>query len=79
MKPVNNKSLTSFLFDQMEKLNRGTIVKEDALAQVQLAKQINSQMRYELERARVIMQLSAHNAIYKDGSNLREIESKNFD
>tara|TARA_R110000851_G_C12998510_1_gene558067 strand:- start:132 stop:371 length:240 start_codon:yes stop_codon:yes gene_type:complete len=79
MTPVNNKSLTSFLFDQMEKLNRGTIVKEDALAQVQLAKQINSQMRYELERARVIMQLSAHNAIYKDGSNIREIESKNFD
>ena len=79
MTPVNNKSLTAFLFEQMEKLNRGTIVKEDALAQVQLAKQINSQMRYELERARVVMQLSAHNAIYKDGSNLREIESKNFE
>ena len=52
---------------------------EDALAQVALAKQVNSQMRYELERARVIMQLSQHNAIYKDGTNLREIESKNFD
>jgi hypothetical protein len=24
------------------------------------------------------MELSKHNAIYKDGANLREIESKNF-
>ena len=79
MKPVNNKSLVAFLFDQMEKLSNGETTKEDAMTQVNLAKQINSQMRYELERARVIMQLSVHNAIYKDGTNLREIESKNFD
>jgi hypothetical protein len=78
MSPVNNKSLTAFLFDQMEKLGRNEISKEDALAQVSIAKQINSQMRYELERARTIMQLSQHNAVYKDGTNLREIESKNF-
>lgn len=79
MKPVNNKSLTAFLFGQMEKLDSGEIENDKAMAQVAIAKQINSQMRYELERARVIMQLSAHNAIYKDGTNLREIESKNFD
>jgi len=79
MRPVNNKSLTAFLFDQMEKLDTGKITKEDALAQASLAKQVNSQMRYELDRAKVIMELSKHNAIYKDGANLREIESKNFD
>lgn len=79
MKPVNNKSLVAFLFDQMEKLKTGETKREDALAQVQLAKQINSQMRYELERARVVMQLSQHNAVFKDGTNIREIESKNFD
>ncbi len=79
MTPVNNKSLTAFLFDQMERLNTKEITKEDAMAQVAIAKQINSQMRYELERARVIMQLSQHNAIFKDGTNLREIESKNFE
>jgi hypothetical protein len=79
MKPVNNKSLTAFLFDQMEKLDNGTIDENKAMAQVAISKQINSQMRYELERARVLMQLSAHNAIYKDGTNLREIESKNFE
>ena len=79
MKPVNNKSLTAFLFSQMEKLESKEIDKDTALAQVAIAKQINSQMRYELERARVVMQLTQHNAIYKDGSNLREIESKNFE
>tara|TARA_R110000851_G_scaffold141073_1_gene278687 strand:+ start:863 stop:973 length:111 start_codon:yes stop_codon:yes gene_type:complete len=36
-------------------------------------------MRYELDRAKTIMELTRHNAIYKDGTNLREIESKNFD
>lgn len=79
MKPVNNKSLTAFLFDQMEKLSLGDVDTEQAKVQVALAKQINSNMRYELERARCIMQLTQHNAVYKDGTNLREIESKNFD
>lgn len=79
MKPVNNKSLTAFLFDTMEKLNNGEVSVEIAKTQTNLAKQVNSQMRYELERARVIMELSKHNAIFKDGANLREIESKNFD
>jgi hypothetical protein len=63
----------------MEGLKNGDVTREDALAQVAIAKQINSHMRYELERANVLMQLTAHNAIYKDGSNLREIESKNFE
>lgn len=79
MKPVNNKSLVAFLFDQMHKLDNGEITNEQAREQGNLAKQVNSQMRYELERAKVVMELSKHNAIYKDGSNLREIESKNFD
>ena len=79
MKPVNNKSLVAFLFDQMHQLAQGEITKEDAREQANLAKQVNSQMRYELERAKVVMELSKHNAIYKDGANLREIESKNFD
>lgn len=79
MQPVNNKSLVHHLYEQMEKLANKEISREDALAQVSLAKQINSQMRYELERARVLMSLSEHNARFKDGTKLREIESKNFD
>lgn len=79
MKPINNKSLVAFLFDQMEKLDSGEVSESKAKAQAQLAKQVNSQMRYELERVKVQMELSKHNAVYKDGTKLREIESKNFD
>lgn len=79
MKPINNKSLVAFLFDQMEKLDKDETTVEKAKAQAGLAKQVNSQMRYELERVKVQMELSKHNAVYKDGTKLREIESKNFD
>lgn len=79
MTPVNNKSLVAFLFAQMEKLSNGEINPEEANAQAKLAQQVNSQMRYEIERAKTIMELSKHNAIFKDGTKLREIESKNFD
>ena len=79
MTPVNNKSLVSFLFDQMEALKSGQIDTNTAMAQVAIAKQINSQMRYEIERVNTVMKLSEHNAIFKDGTNLREIESKNFE
>ena len=37
MKPVNNKSLVAFLFDQMEGLKDGNVTREDALAQVAIA------------------------------------------
>tara|TARA_R110000744_G_scaffold179689_1_gene298663 strand:+ start:1263 stop:1499 length:237 start_codon:yes stop_codon:yes gene_type:complete len=78
MKPVNNKSLIAFLFDQMDKLDAGTIDNQTAREQSNLAKQVNNSMKYELDRAKVLMELAQHNAIFKDGSNLREIESKNF-
>lgn len=78
MKPVNNKSMIAFLFNQMEKLDNGQISVEKAKEQSNLAKQVNSAMKYELDRARVKMELTKHNAIYKDGLDLREIESKNY-
>lgn len=79
MKPVNNKSMIAFLFDQMHKLDTGEINKEQAREQANLAKQVNNSLKYELDRAKLQMELSKHNAIYKDGANLREIESKNFE
>jgi hypothetical protein len=78
MTPVNNKSLVAFLFDQMHKLSEGEINESQAKAQADLAKQVNSQMRYELERVKIQMDLAKHNAVFKDGTKLREIESKNF-
>ena len=50
-----------------------------AKEQCNLAKQVNNAMRYELDRARVKMELSEHNNTYQDNLVLREIESKNFD
>tara|TARA_R110000851_G_scaffold310886_1_gene470897 strand:+ start:773 stop:1012 length:240 start_codon:yes stop_codon:yes gene_type:complete len=79
MKPVNNKSLIAFLFDQMEKLDKGEIDTQTAREQSNLSKQVNNAMKYELDRAKVKMELTKHNAIYKDGIDLRDIESKNFD
>ncbi len=79
MKPVNNKSLTAFLFDQMEKLQNGEITESQAMAQVSIAKQINSQMRYELERANTIMKVAQFQIETGHNVQVREIESKNFD
>jgi hypothetical protein len=79
MKPVNNKSLIAFLFDQMHKLDNNEIDIHTAREQANLSKQVNNAMKYELDRVKVLMTLAEHNAIYKNGLNLREIESKNFD
>lgn len=79
MKPVNSKSLLGFVFEQMEKLDKGIIDNQTAREQSNLVKQANNLLKYELDRAKVRMELTKHNAIYKDGVDLRNIESKNFD
>lgn len=79
MQPVNSKSLLAFVFGQMEKLDKHETKVEEAQAQAKLAQQANNIIKNEHERARVLMELAKHNAIYKDGLNLREVESKNFD
>lgn len=79
MTPVNNKSLLHFIFDQMEKLDKKEIDIETAKAQSSLAKQACNVMNYELKRADVQMKLTEHNAIYKDGLKLREVEGKSFE
>lgn len=79
MKPVNSKSLLAFTFAQMEKLDNGEIDNGKAREQSNLIKQANNLLKYELDRAKVKMELSKHNAVFKDGTKLRDIESKNFD
>ena len=79
MQPINNKSLLHFIFDQMEKLDNGTTDVNQAKAQAELAKQANNVLKYEIDRANTQMKLAQHNAIYKDGLDLREVEGKNFD
>lgn len=79
MEPVNNKSLLHFIFNQMKKLEEGSINCDQAKAQSSLAKQANNSLLYEIKRADIQMKLTAHNAIYKDGLKLREAEGKNFE
>jgi hypothetical protein len=79
MKPVNSKSLLGFVFDQMEKLDKGEIDTQQAREQSNLVKQANNLLKYELDRSKVQMELTKHNAVYKDGLKLRDIESKNFE
>jgi len=79
MKPVNSKSLLAFVFDQMEKLDKGEIDTQTASEQAKLAKQANNLLKYELDRAKVKMMLKQHNNTFNDDIVLRDIESKNFD
>jgi hypothetical protein len=79
MKPVNSKSLLHFVFEQMDKLDNGTIDVQQAREQSNLCKQANNILKYELDRSKVQMELTSHNAIYKDGLKIREVEAKNFD
>lgn len=79
MKPVNQKSLLAFLFDQMEKLDRKEIDVQTASAQANLAKQVNNVISLELKRADVQMKLNAHNKEYAANVEIRQVESKAFD
>lgn len=79
MQPVNSKSLFSFVCQQMDKLDNKQITVEEAREQSNLIKQANNLLKYELDRAKVQMELSAHNAVHKDGTKLREIEIKNVE
>jgi hypothetical protein len=79
MTPVNTKSLLSFVFSQMEKLDNKEIDVDTANAQSKLVQQANNIIRSEHERSRVKMELEKHNSEYKGFINLRNVESKNFD
>ena len=78
MQPVNNKSLLHFIFNQMEKLDKNEIDIDQAKAQSLLAKQANNAMKYELDRATVLLKLSEHN---REGAKveLRNVEGINFE
>jgi hypothetical protein len=79
MKPVNNKSLIAFLFDQMDKLDNNTIDVEQAKAQANLAKQVNNAMKFELDLVSTKMKLGEYNKNADKVVELRNAESKNFE
>jgi hypothetical protein len=69
MKPIDNKSLLHFIFDQMEKLDHGNITVEQAKAQGNLAKQANNTLRYELDRTNTLMKVDQYNRA--NGTNIK--------
>lgn len=78
--PVNTKSLLAFIFNQMEKLDKGDIDANTACAQAKLASQANNILNYELKRTIVQMKMEQMGyGIEKGDIRLREIESKGFD
>ena len=78
MKPVNSRSLFTFICDQMEKLDAKEMTVEQAQAQSSLCQQATNILKYELERAKVKIALSEHNVIYESNLELRNAESKKF-
>ena len=79
MEPVNNKSLLHFVFNQMEKLDKGEISVEKAKAQSNLAKQANNTMKYELDRVSTELKVKSFNIQHGANITIRDIEAKNFD
>lgn len=78
MEPTNNKSLLHFLFGQMEKLDKNEIGVEQAKAQANLAKQANNSLKYELDRAKILMELDLHKSSTGNVIDFRNAEGKNF-
>jgi hypothetical protein len=76
MKKVNSKSLLAFCFTQMEKLDNGQINVETAREQSNLVKQANNLLKYELDRTKVLMDLTIHNETYDKNLQLRNIEAE---
>jgi len=80
MQAKNTKSLFHFLTEVMSRLSDGEISVEEAKAQAIVAQQANNILKYELERARLLMQLDIHNQNQNfKRLELREAESTAFD
>lgn len=53
----SNKELLKHIFDQMIKLDNQKLTVDEAKAQAALAKQANNSMRYEIEKATLLLKL----------------------
>ena len=79
MEPTNSKSLFHFICGQMEKLDKNEIDVQQASAQANLVKQANNILKYELDRAKINMELDSHNRTCGTSIKIREVEGKPFD
>ena len=77
--PVNTKSFLAFIFNTMEKLDKGVIDTNVACAQAKLMSQANNVLDYELKRTLTQIKLKEIGMFQDKNPVLREIESKGFD
>ena len=77
--PVNTKSFLAFIFNTMEKLDKGVIDTNVACAQAKLMSQANNVLDYELKRTLTQIKLKEIGMLQDKNPGLREIESKGFD
>ena len=77
--PVNTKSFLAFIFNTMEKLDKGVIDTNVACAQAKLMSQANNVIDYELKRTLTQIKLKEMGMLQDKNPVLREIESKGFD
>lgn len=77
--PVNTKSFLAFIFNTMEKLDKGVIDTNVACAQAKLMSQANNVLDYELKRTLTQIKLKEIGMLQDKNPVLREIESKGFD
>ena len=76
--PVNTKSFLAFIFNTMEKLDKGVIDTNVACAQAKLMSQANNVLDYELKRTLTQIKLKEMGMLQDKNPVLREIESKGF-
>ena len=62
----------------MEKLDKKEIEIEQAKAIAELAKQANNILKYEIDRANILMKLDVHNSTNNRNVKLRDVEGKSF-
>ena len=77
--PVNTKSFLAFIFNTMEKLDKGVIDTNVACAQAKLMSQANNVLDYELKRTLTQIKLKEIGMLQDKNPVLREIESKGFE
>ena len=77
--PVNTKSFLAFIFNTMEKLDKGVIDTNVACAQAKLMSQANNVLDYELKRTLTQIKLKEIGMLQDKNPVLREIGSKGFD
>jgi hypothetical protein len=66
------EKLVELLFDQMEKLDKHEISKDQANSQALLAKQINTVMRIDIDRAQTEIKIREFNAKNNESIKLKD-------